>query len=482
MVLRIHNVLGREKQDFKPIQEGRVSMYVCGPTIYDHSHLGHAKTYVSFDVVVRYLRYAGYQVLYVQNLTDVGHMTVTDEDRILKKARQLQALPMAVAEMYGRSYMEDMKALNVLPPDIQPRAAGHIPEQIEMILELIAKNHAYVVDGNVYFDVTSAPEYGKLSNRRIEEQEEGTREEVRGEKRHPADFALWKKAEDEHILRWNSPWGEGFPGWHIECSAMAKKYLGATFDIHGGGVDNIYPHNENEIVQSECANDAAFSNYWMLVGSLTVNGEKMSKSLDNFVTIKDALRDHRPEVLRMASISAHYSSPMDYSEDAMQGIKAGWERLYGAVRLTRQMMNSAPDNDSGNSFNERLQQAKASFLDRMDDDFSTPQAIAVLQELTRDVNTLLNSGSEVGLSTLNAINDLYNELGGTILGIIPDKERGGGNLDAERENTLIQMLIAMRAQARVNKNYAESDRIRDELAKVGVILEDRADGTVWKVE
>ena len=482
MALRIFNVLGREKQDFKPLEEGRVSMYVCGPTVYDHAHLGHAKTYVSFDVVLRYLRYSGYNVLYVQNLTDVGHLQVTGEDRILKKARQLQAKPMQIAEMYTRSYLQDMDALNVIPPDIQPRAAGHIPEQLEMIQELIAKEHAYEVDGNVYFDVTSAKEYGKLSNRRLEEQEEGTREEVRGEKHHPADFALWKKAESEHILRWNSPWGEGFPGWHIECSAMAKKYLGSTFDIHGGGVDNIYPHNENEIVQSECANDAQFANYWMLVGSLTVDSIKMSKSLGNFTTIKDALKDYRPEVVRMFSVSAHYSSPADYSEEAMKGIKAGWERLYGAVRLTRQMMNNAPESDDGISFLERLDKAKTAFLERMDDDFNTPQAIAVLQELTRDVNSLLNSEQEVGLSVLNAINETYNELGGDILGIIPRTDSTSGKLNEDRENALISMLIEQRAKARLNKDYVESDRIRDELAKIGVILEDRADGTIWKVE
>lgn len=482
MSLRIFNVLGREKQEFVPLEEGRVSLYVCGPTVYDHAHLGHAKTYVSFDVVLRYLRYSGYNVLYVQNLTDVGHLQVTGEDRILKKARQLQAKPMQIAEMYTRSYLRDMDALNVIPPDIQPRAAGHIPEQIEMIQELIAKDHAYEVNGNVYFSVPSAKEYGKLSNRRIEDQEEGTREEVRGEKHHPADFALWKKAEPEHILRWNSPWGEGFPGWHIECSAMAKKYLGSTFDIHGGGVDNIYPHNENEIVQSECANDADFSNYWMLVGSLTVDSVKMSKSLGNFTTIKDALNTYRPEVVRMFSISAHYSSPADYSEDAMQGIKAGWERMYGAVRLTRQMMNHAAESDDGNSFLERLEKAKTAFIDRMDDDFNTPQAIAVLQELTRDVNTLLNSDQEVGLSVLSAINDTYNELGGNILGIIPKTDSMGGKLNEDRENSLISMLVEQRKQARANKDYAESDRIRDELAKIGVILEDRADSTVWKVE
>src|SRR5690606_36226621 len=323
MALQIFNVLGREKQAFVPLNEGHVNMYVCGPTVYDHAHLGHAKTYVSFDTIVRYLRYSGNDVLYVQNLTDVGHLLDSGEDRILRKARQSEATPMQIVETYARSYFEDMDALGVQRPDISPRASAHIPEQIEMIQELIDKECAYEVEGSVYFDVSSDDDYGKLSNRALEDQQEGWREEVRGEKRHPADFALWKRAEPEHILRWNSPWGEGFPGWHIECSAMAKKYLGPTFDIHGGGVDNVYPHNENEIAQSECANDAQFANYWMLVGSLTVDAVKMSKSLGNFTTIKDALANYRPEVIRMFSISAHYSNPADYSEESMQGIKAG---------------------------------------------------------------------------------------------------------------------------------------------------------------
>ncbi|MGJ3238608.1 MAG: cysteine--tRNA ligase [Anaerolineae bacterium] len=481
MALRIFNVLGREKQDFVPIDEGHVRMYVCGPTVQDYMHLGHAKSYVSFDVIRRYLMYKGYQVRYVQNITDVGHMQVTGEDKIEQKARQMQAEPMQVVELYMRYFFEDMDKLGVMRPDIAPRASGHIPEQITMIEELIRKGHAYNIDGNVYFDVTTAEDYGKLSNRRIDEQQEGTREDVRGEKRNAADFALWKRADDGHIQQWDSPWGVGYPGWHIECSAMAKKYLGTTFDIHGGGVDNIYPHNENEIVQSECANDADFANYWMLVGSLTIDGVKMSKSLFNFVTIRDALETYRPEVLRLFAISAHYSSPVDYSEEAMAGLKAGWERLYGAVRLTRQMMKHAPAGDAGNDFLPRLEQAKQDFIARMDDDFNTPQAIAALQELTRDVNTLLNSGQEIGSETLHAINDLYNELGGEVMGIIPKTETAS-NANEERESALIQMLIEMRAQARANKDYAESDRIRDALAEIGVILEDRADGTIWKVQ
>ena len=482
MALKIFNVLGREKQPFIPLQEGRVSMYVCGPTVYDHAHLGHAKTYVSFDVVVRYLRYSGYQVLYVQNLTDVGHLLETNEDRILRKARQLQAKPMQIVETYAKSYFDDMDALGVQRPDISPRASGHIPEQIEMVETLLSKGYAYEVDGSVYFDVKSNPHYGKLSNRRLDEQEAGTREDVRGEKRSPLDFALWKRAEDEHILRWKSPWGEGFPGWHIECSAMAKKYLGETFDIHGGGIDNIYPHNENEIAQSECANDAEFARYWMLVGSLTVDGVKMSKSLGNFVTIKDALAHYRPEVVRMFAISAHYGSPADYSEENLRAIKGGWERLYNAVRLVRQRMNKAQEGDASNGFLARIEEARTEFIAMMDDDFNTPRAIATLQDFTRDVNTLLNEGGEVSLSVLSAVDALYTEAGGDVLGIIPTTAQAVGERNAEREAALVEMLISLRAQARANKNWAESDRLRQELARVGVILEDRPDGTIWKVE
>ena len=482
MTLRIYNVLGREKQEFKPIHEGRVNMYVCGPTVYDYSHLGHAKTYVSFDVVVRYLRHLGYDVLYVQNLTDVGHLLETGEDRILRKAQQLQAKPMQIVEQYIRAYFADMDALHVVRPDISPRASAHIPEQIEMIQTLLDKENAYEVNGSVYFDVTSDPDYGKLSNRRLDDQEEGSRETVRSEKKNPADFALWKVAEPEHILRWNSPWGEGFPGWHIECSAMSRKYLGDTFDIHGGGIDNIYPHNENEIAQSECANDAEFANYWMLVGSLTVDSVKMSKSLGNFTTIRDTLQTYRPEVVRLFAISAHYRSPLDYSDKSIDDLSKAWSRLNDAVQLTRHQMNSAPESDEGNGFLARLEQARTEFTEVMDDDFNTPKAIAVLQDLTRDVNSLLNDDVVVGLPVLNEIASTYQTLAGDVLGILPDVTAPVAAGDSEREAKLIEMLIAMRAQARADKNYAESDRIRDTLAEMGVILEDRADGTIWKIE
>lgn len=487
MALQIFNVLGREKQAFKPIEEGRVGMYVCGPTVYDHSHLGHATTYVSFDVVVRYLRYSGYDVLYVQNITDVGHLREDDTDRVIGRAAQAKVRPMQLVETFTRSYFEDMDSLGVTRPDISPRAGGHIPEQIEMIETLIRNENAYESDGSVYFDVTSDPDYGKLSNRRVEDQQDESRDLVGSGKNHPADFALWKKADPEHILRWNSPWGEGFPGWHIECSAMARKYLGANFDIHGGGIDNIYPHNENEIAQSECANGVAFSNYWMLTGSLMVMDEfegipvKMSKSLGNFITIKDALKDYRPQELRYFILTSHYSSPVVYGDDSLSSAKSGWERLMNAVRLTRQQMNHAPEGDAGNGFLDRLEKAKTTFTEVMDDDFNSPRAIAALQELTRDVNTLLNNETEVGLNVLNAINDTYTSIGGDVLGLIPAVDVADSG-DSQRESALIEMLIAMRAQARVDKNYARSDEIRDQLAGIGIVLEDRADGTIWKVQ
>ena len=487
MSLRIFNVLGRAKQDFRPIDEGRVGMYVCGPTVYEHSHLGHAKTYVSFDVVARYLRFRGYDLLYIQNITDVGHLRANEEDRVLVRAAQLNAKPMQIVETYARSYFEDMDALGVMRPDISPRASGHVPEQIEMIEALIAKGHAYAIDGSVYFDVLSDDDYGKLSNRRVDEQQDESRDLVGSGKRHPADFALWKRAEPEHILRWNSPWGVGFPGWHIECSAMAKKYLGANFDIHGGGIDNIYPHNENEIAQSECANDCGFANYWMLTGSLNVLDPdegipvKMSKSLGNYITIKDALKNYRPQELRYFILTSHYSNPVVYSEEALASAKAGWERLMNARRLVQQRMNSAPRGGGGEGFGPRLEAARAEFQQVMDDDFNSPRGIAVLQDLTRDVNSLLNSDAEVGLAALIAIDATYTALGGDVLGLLPpDTQAQGG--DGKREAALIEMLIAMRAEARAQRDYARSDAIRDQLAGLGINLEDRADGTLWKTD
>ena len=478
MSLRIYNVLSRQKEEFVPLTPGKVNIYVCGPTVYDYSHIGHAKTYVSFDVAVRYLRFLGYDVLYVQNITDVGHMLDTGEDRILKKARQTSALPMQVVETYTRAYFGDMDALGVRRPDISPRASGHIPEQIAMIEKLIEEEHAYVQDGSVYFNVASFPEYGKLSGRVVEELEEGARVAVREDKRHPADFALWKKAEPEHILRWSSPWGDGFPGWHIECSAMAAKYLGETFDIHGGGIENIFPHNECEIAQSEAAHGETFARYWMLTGSLTLDGVKMSKSLGNTLTIKDALERWRGEAIRYFVLSSHYSNPIDFSDEAVEAAYKGWQRIWGAVSLTREQLRRAEPGDASPEATAMLAAAREQFLERMNDDFNAPGALAVLQDLTRQVNALINEGGPHTQGTLAAIDALFRELGGEVLGIVPEREDVG--TDAEREDGLVRLLIDLRNQARANKEWATADTIRNRLKELNVVLEDRADGTIWK--
>jgi cysteinyl-tRNA synthetase len=479
MPLRVYNVLQREKVDFVPLHEGKVNMYVCGPTVYDHSHLGHAKAYISFDMIVRYLRFSGYDVLYVQNLTDVGHLLESGEDRILKKARQASALPMQIVETYARSYFADMDALGVVRPDISPRASAHIPEQIEMIETLLRKGHAYVAEDGVYFDVSSWPEYGKLSNRRLEEQEAGSRRLKGSGKRNPEDFALWILAPEDHILQWNSPWGRGYPGWHIECSAMSRKYLGDTFDIHGGGIDNIFPHNECEIAQSEAANGVPFARYWLLVGSLTVNGQKMSKSLGNFVTIKDALARYRPEVIRTFMFQSHYTNPIDFSDEALRAAERGWERLVSAARLVRNRLRDAPEGGE-NSFAQVIQAHREQFVAAMDDDFNAPVALAALQTFTGEVNKLLNSGEPVNKATLTAIEALYSDLGGQVLGIIPQGE--AHSIDMRLTDALIRLLIEIRMQARAEKNFGRADQIRDQLKALGVILEDRPEGTTYRLE
>ena len=479
MTLKIYNVLTREKEEFVPLQEGKVNMYVCGPTVYDYSHVGHAKTYVSFDVIVRYLRYLGYDVLYVQNVTDVGHLLDNGEDRVLRKARQTFSMPMQIVEKYTRIFFENMDALNVTRPDISPRASGHVPEQIEMIKTLLQKGHAYEANGSVYFDVSSYKEYGKLSGRVVEEQEGGARVAVLDEKRHPADFALWKRAEPEHILRWNSPWGEGFPGWHIECSAMSRKYLGETFDIHGGGIDNIFPHNECEIAQSEAAHDAPFARYWMLTGSLTLDGVKMSKSLGNTLNIDDALKRWRPEAIRTFVLSSHYRSPIDFTAEAVIAAEKGWQRLWSAAQLVRTQIASANAGEADDDVLALLEDTRRSFEEKMNDDFNAPAALGVLQELTREVNTLLNEGGPQSTATLQAIEALYRSLGRDVLGIIPDTVEQ--NASAEREEGLIRLLVNLRSEARANRNWAQADQIRNQLSELGVVLEDRTDETIWKI-
>lgn len=485
MPLRITNALTRQKEEFKPLHARKVNMYVCGPTVYDYPHIGHAKTYIAFDVVVRYLRYLGYDVLYVQNITDVGHLVgdaEEGEDKIQKKARQDSVSPMQIVETYTRVFFENMDALGVGRPDISPRASGHIPEQIELIEKLIEKGHAYEADGSVYFDVLSDPDYGKLSGRKLEEQEEGSRFEVHQDKRNPADFALWKKADPTHLLRWNSPWGIGYPGWHIECSAMAAKYLGETFDIHGGGRDNIFPHNECEIAQSECAHGAPFAQYWMLTGSLTLDGVKMSKSLGNTLTINDALynRKWKPEAIRYFILSSHYSNPVDFSDEAMEATTKGWQRIMGAVTLIRQQMTHAPAGEASTEVAKLVQDTKALFEEKMNDDFNAPAALAVLQDYTRAVNTLANGTTPLSSGSLKAIDELYRLIGNTVLGIVPDHVEEDGS--PEREEGLMRLIIELRALARKNKDWGTADKVRDQLKALGIILEDRPDGTIWKIE
>lgn len=482
MTLHIYNVLTRQKEIFTPVQPGKVSMYVCGPTVYDYPHIGHAKTYVNFDVVVRYLRHCGYDVLYVQNITDVGHL-VGDrdegEDKIQKKARQESSLPMQIVEQYTKIYFDNMDALNVARPDISPRASGHIPEQIAMIKVLIEKDHAYVVNGSVYFDVTSWDEYGKLSGRQLDEQKETIRLEKNSDKQHAADFALWKAADSNHIMQWDSPWGVGYPGWHIECSAMAEKYLGETFDIHGGGIDNIFPHNDCEIAQSECAHGSSFSNYWMLTGSLTRDGVKMSKSLGNGLSIIDALDTYRPESIRYFMLTSHYSNPIDFSDEALAAADKGWKRIWSAVSNLRERERSAPTGESQPSIVSLIEEATTTFLAKMDDDFNAPAAIASLQALTHKINALLNDGTPYTASSLQLIDTFYRTLGGEVLGIVPDEMVEGGN--GERENDLIRLLIDLRDTARQEKNWAASDQIRDQLQAMGISLLDGADGTTWQI-
>ncbi len=483
MSLVIYNTLTRQKEEFKPIHEGRVGVYVCGPTVYSHSHIGHAKSYVSFDVIVRYLRYLGYKVLYVQNVTDVGHLTDDadeGEDKIEKQSRVDRVHPMQIAEMYTQSYYDDMDALGLLRADISPRASGHIIEQIEMVKQLIEKGFAYEANGSVYFDVLKFSRYGKLSGRTVDEMEAGARVEVNPEKRHPSDFALWKKAEPGHIMRWPSPWSEGYPGWHIECSAMSMKYLGESFDIHGGGLENQFPHHECEIAQSEAATGKPFVRYWLHNNMVTVNGQKMGKSLGNQITLKDAFKKFDPMVVRFFVLQSHYRSTLDFSDEALQGAKAGLEKLLNTVHNLRVEIAKAATETRTEPAAIDLESYRSRFVAAMDDDFNAPQAIAVLFDLSREVNAVLSLDAEFSSASLQAIDQMFKDLGGCILGIVPEVSATALAADVKHEADLIQLLIDLRAEMRAQKHWALSDRVRDGLKKLGIVLEDKKDGTMWR--
>ena len=488
MTLKIYNTLTRQKEKFVPFKKGRVGIYVCGPTVYDHPHIGHAKSYISFDVVVRYLRHLGYKVRYVQNITDVGHLTDNadaGEDKIEQRAKLEQVEPMELVEMYMRSYYEDMDALNILRADISPRATGHIPEQIDLVKELIDKGFAYEANQSVYFDVSKLKDYGKLSGRKLEEQESGARVEVNPEKKHPADFALWKKAEAGHIMKWNSPWGVGFPGWHLECSVMSMKYLGETFDIHGGGIENVFPHHECEIAQSETANEMPFARYWMHNNMVTVEGQKMGKSLGNFVTLKDAFKLFSPLTIRFFVLNTHYSSPIDYSNEALDAADKGLERLQNTIRNLRERLGSSGNEGAvaTGDWKGKLEEYKNAFEEAMDEDFNTAEALAVLFNLTREVNNLLNSEEEISEGVLSEIDSLYRVYGGDVLGIVPEKTVQYDSDDADAykmEEDLIKALIDTRNELREAKQWEQADKIRDRLSELGIIIEDKKEEVAWR--
>jgi cysteinyl-tRNA synthetase len=481
MALQVYNTLHRRKEPFTPQHEGYVGMYVCGPTVYGDSHLGHAKSYVSFDVIVRHLRSLGYRVLYVQNITDVGHLTDNadqGEDKLDRQARIDRIHPMQLAETYTRSYFEDMDALNVLRPDIVPRASGHITEQIAIVQALINKGMAYVANGSVYFDVGTFPAYGKLSGRTVEDLNAGARVEIKEEKKHPADFALWKKADTTHIMRWPSPWGEGFPGWHIECSAMSMKYLGEGFDIHGGGMENQFPHHECEIAQSEGATGKPFVRYWLHNNMVTVGGKKMGKSLGNFLTLKDAFAKWDPQVVRFFILQSHYRSTLDFSDEALDGARAGYEKLANTLRNLREKITHAIAPGGGETGID-LDRRTAEFQGAMDDDFNTPQAIAVLFDVARELNQAFASEKNYSRTSLEAIDRWYALHAGSVLGITTGSA-GGTESSGTLVGPIVDLLIAVRGDIRAQKLWALSDKIRDGLARIGIGLEDKKTGTTWK--
>jgi cysteinyl-tRNA synthetase len=501
MPLKVYNTLTRRREDFVPLNPPRVGMYVCGPTVYAHSHLGHAKSYVSFDVIVRWLRFSGFEVNYVQNITDVGHMTNNDEDAgedpIIREARRRGLHPMAVVETFMRSFMDDMDALNLVRPDIMPRASGHIPEQIALTQKLIERGHAYVANGSVYFDVATDADYGKLSGRRIDEMEAGARVAVNTEKRNAADFALWKRADPEHIMRWPSPWGEGFPGWHIECSAMSQKYLGETFDIHGGGLENQFPHHECEIAQSECATGRPFVRYWLHNNMCTINGQKMGKSLGNAVSLKDMLytdkplydregrllieRAFEPVVVRHFILTSHYRATLDFSNEALKAAESGSYKLRDAAAELSRAALAALRADAdlaarrpGEPVQAALDAVRQRFAENMDEDFNTAGAIATLFDFARQTGEWLRGGASA--ADLLAADSLMKQLTADALGFRWKAARGA---DESQTNDLIRLLADLRLEARKNKNFALSDQIRDRLAALGVNLRDTPSGTTW---
>lgn len=484
--LQIYNTLSRQKEVFRPITAPHVGMYVCGPTVYGEAHLGHARPYITFDVLWRYLEHKGYKVRYVRNITDVGHLendADAGEDKIAKKARLEQLEPMEVVQLYTNSFHQSMRELNNRPPSIEPRASGHILEQLAMIEQLIANGFAYESNGSVYFDVTTYAQqhdYGCLSGRIVEELLAGAGNERRvlegqEEKRNPADFALWKKAQPEHIMRWPSPWSDGFPGWHIECSAMSTKYLGEHFDIHGGGMDLLFPHHESEIAQSQGSCGHHPVKYWMHNNMITINGQKMGKSLGNFITLTELFtgshakleQAYSPMTVRFFILQAHYRSTLDFSNEALQGVEKGLKRFMEGVRTLNKLEakgESSIDVDA----------LIASYYDALNDDLNTPILIAQLYETIGYANKVAANQESLNAADLSKLQQAVNTMVFDILGLQEEQEAGSQKLDG-----LMELLLELRTQAKANKDWATSDAIRDRLAALGIQVKDSKTGSSW---
>ncbi len=483
----VTNTLSRRKEVFSPLNPPFVGLYVCGPTVYGDAHLGHARPAVTFDLVYRYLKFLGYKVRYVRNITDVGHLendADEGEDKIAKRARLEQLEPMEVVQYYTDRYHQDMDRMNVLKPGIEPRASGHIIEQIEMAKAILAAGYAYEVNGSVYFDVAKYNEeyrYGSLSGRVLEDMVAGHRElEGQAEKRHPADFALWKKASPSHIMRWPSPWGEGFPGWHLECSAMSTKYLGETFDIHGGGMDLLFPHHECEIAQSNAANGKEAVKYWMHNNMITINGQKMGKSLGNFITLREFFdgkhkaleKAYDPMTIRFFILQAHYRSTLDFSNDALQAAEKGLRRLLQAMDT----LNTITPSQTSSVDISRLD---AVCHEAMCDDFNAPVAIAHLFDAARTINAAKDGNAQLSHVDLEALKRTFTYFVTDILGL--QDETVAGRPDTHlMVDGLMQLLLDIRQDARKQKDWATSDKIRDALKNLNIVVKDGKEGSSWE--
>jgi cysteinyl-tRNA synthetase len=484
--IQIYNTLTKKKEVFSPIVKNHVGIYVCGPTVYGDPHLGHARPAITFDIVFRYLTHADYKVRYVRNITDAGHLendADEGEDKIAKKARLEQLEPMEIVQFYTLSYHKAMNALNCLAPSIEPRATGHIIEQIEMVKKILNNGFAYEINGSVYLDVNKYNEkypYGVLSGRNIEAALEGTRElDSQTEKRSPVDFAIWKKANTEHIMRWPSPWGEGFPGWHMECSAMSEKYLGKTFDIHGGGMDLVFPHHEAEIAQSNACNNCSPVNYWMHNNMITVDGKKMGKSLGNFINLEEFFtgshakleRAYTPMTIRFFILQAHYRSTVDFSNEALQAAEKGFNKLMTAMETLQEL--SASENSTYN-----VKELEDKCYAAMDDDFNTPILIAHLFDGVRIINSVKDGKESLNASDLEQLKTIFNTFVTDILGFIFHKESSGNDLT----NEVMELVLQLRENAKKSKDFDTADLIRDELSKVGIQIKDSREGSSWEVK